>query len=121
MSYQRILPRDLFNEAKLLKCLGRVSLFIHEGKLPEGFVLSFFGAKQRQDFQIQQTVDGDIYVSNLQFTYKGNWIPVYTSLNSRANYPLFGVFEQNPFVIFDEEGELDKEFKEFIPIMQEYL
>lgn len=32
--YQRVIPRDLFNEAKLLKCLGRLSLFIHDGKSP---------------------------------------------------------------------------------------
>lgn len=31
-SYRRVLPRDLFNEAKLLKCLGQLSLMIHDGK-----------------------------------------------------------------------------------------
>ena len=29
MSYTRETPRDLFNESKLLKCLGQLSLIIH--------------------------------------------------------------------------------------------
>ncbi len=29
--YTRVIPRDLFNEAKLLKCIGRLVLLIHDG------------------------------------------------------------------------------------------
>ena len=32
MTYRRVLPRDLFNEAKLLKCLGQLALIIHDGQ-----------------------------------------------------------------------------------------
>jgi hypothetical protein len=32
VTYQRVIPRDLFNEAKLLKCLGQLALLIHEGR-----------------------------------------------------------------------------------------
>ena len=28
MSYARVIPRDLFNEANLLKCLGKVALIL---------------------------------------------------------------------------------------------
>lgn len=30
MTYQREIPRDLFNEANLLKCLGQISLIAHD-------------------------------------------------------------------------------------------
>ena len=61
--YKRVLPRDLFNEAKLLKCLGRLCLLIeddmckleydHDDEFAEGFVIG----------QLQEC--GGIYPLNL--------------------------------------------------------
>ncbi len=30
MTYHRVLPRDAFNEAKLLKCIGKLTLLIED-------------------------------------------------------------------------------------------
>ena len=86
--YQRVLPRDLFNEAKLLKCLGEVCLLIHDGKLAmdvndldldeNGFVIH------------QDPEDGSIYCSNVGFYAKdtSHRIRFYSPMNSRKSYPL---------------------------------
>ena len=33
--YTRVLPRDLFNEAKLMKCMGLLTLLIHDELIPD--------------------------------------------------------------------------------------
>lgn len=65
-TYQRVLPRDLFNEAKLLKCLGQLSLLVYEGRLP---LLLQHDTEFSQGFLVaQDRSSGDIFVSNLTVT-----------------------------------------------------
>jgi len=86
MSYLRVIPRDLFNEAKLLKCLG--ALYIAAERLPEGWVTLERG-HDGAPFQIEQNKsDGSIFVANVHVYVNKIHVHVYTSLNSKAPYPL---------------------------------
>lgn len=50
MNYIRVIPRDFFNESKLLKCMGQLSLKILDCQLPKGIEMYIEG--DGQPFQI---------------------------------------------------------------------
>lgn len=83
MSYRRVIPRDLFNEANLLKCLGRLVLL--EDTTP--------GLRVRHNgeaFGIHQNdYDGSIFVANVRVSIHGRDYLHYTPLNSREAFPLW--------------------------------
>ena len=120
MSYFRVLPRDLFNESKLLKCLGRVTLLIHDGF---GGDLEFDFEDPEQGFLIDTTEDGDFFCRNLSFYVNSESVFLYSGLNSKENYPLFFDYELTEYTkttsfcreyVFDPEGEFTELFKEII-------
>ena len=100
MSYHRILPRDAFNEAKLLKCVGKITLLIEDGTAP-GWSFDYDG----EPFNIQQDdSDGSISVSNIAFYFNGESVRLSTPLNARDNWPMIADDDLEP--IFTEQGEL---------------
>lgn len=109
-----MLPRDLFNEAKLLKCLGQLCLLIHEGKCSLKVI---HDTKYWEGFNIQQDPgDGDIFVVNLVvYTKSGKRITVDTGVNAREPYPMvfnFGVVTEQP--LFTDDGQLSPEYFEHL-------
>ena len=111
MSYVRVLPRDLFNEANLLKCLGQLWLLV-DGKGPA----AQFDVEAVEDgFWIQQDPnDGSIYVANLPFSMGGRRAHLSRPLNSREPWPLYISFPDHPEIdvtpVFDDQGKLSHEF-----------
>jgi hypothetical protein len=104
-TYERVYPRDLFNEACLLKCLGRLTLLILDGKLdlpmPENIPV-----------EIDLDQDNSRLYSNLEF-YTKSGDPLYfcTPYNSRDHYPLLCVSEDDEvYSVFEDSGELHQEF-----------
>lgn len=109
--YTRIIPRDLFNEAKLLKCMGRLILKIHEKKTPCEMRFEHDGSQ----FQIVLNDAGDLQVANVIVYIKGTSYSFHTTYNSKSNYPLF-VWDHDDMAeteVFDENGEFTQEFVEF--------
>lgn len=114
MSYKREIPRDLFNEAKLLKCLGLLSLKIHDGKLPPFVEIEHYQDPQREEygepdsgFDIRQDPsDGSIYSSSIRILIKGKQIPHHARLNDRSNFSLMLHIDEVDYDVFDEEGEV---------------
>lgn len=108
--YNRVLPRDLFNEAKLLKCVGRLCLLIHDGMAPKGLKFHHYDG---EGFDIRQNpASGAIYVENVFFTYKqSGLLNIYTSLNAKDNYPLWLETDEDSALVFDEGGDITPEFK----------
>ena len=101
MSYKRVIPRDLFNESKLLKCLGKISLWILDRKI-QGVLEEHDG----QPFRIIQTEDGALYVSNIEYTdTEGNSLHFSTPLNSRAQWPLELLYKDELYYPINEKGE----------------
>ncbi len=113
MSYFRVIPRDLFNESKLLKCIGRLCLLIHDNKAPEE--LSFEETEEGDRFKIELIESGELFVSNLRFYVKGainndGIVTFKTAYNSKEPYPLFMEYCFDETKVFDDEGEFTEEF-----------
>jgi hypothetical protein len=115
MSYKRVIPRDLFNEAKLLKCLGQLQLLIHDG-VGIRWPLRFRHIKPDIGFIVeQQTSDGGIYCLNLPLFVGKQQIHVYSRCNSKDPYPL--CFDKGSYVegeVLTDEGKLTQEFTEWL-------
>lgn len=116
MTYLRVIPRDLFNEADLLKCLGR--LWILLDGLPPGHHAGFGRCDLDYDgapFHIEQDpADGSISVENLLFRINGNRWRLRRPLNSRAPWPLYADRHDEEVSVFTESGELTAEFRVLI-------
>ena len=119
MSYQRVIPRDLFNESKLLKCLGQLALTIHEGIGPKGLKADHQG----DEFRINQRAgDGGLFVEiGLQFMAGEYELTLYTSYNSKDPYPLicetWPDYEFSETYVFDDDGKITDEFRDYVAFM----
>lgn len=110
MTYKRVIPRDLFNEANLLKCLGRLYI------ATENFVAVDIVHKAPQQFAIDQDIsDGSIYCSTVQIRIKGAIWPHRRALNSREPWPLTISNPDDPDAdeidVFTDDGGLSPEFR----------
>lgn len=114
MKYHRIEPRDFFNEAKLLKCLGQLSLKILDGEVPRECNLRMEEDTDGQPYNIQMNEGGYLYVANRTF-YCGQLILfLCTPYNSRKNYPLILLNNYEEIQVFTEDGEFTKKFSKVI-------
>lgn len=108
--YTRVIPRDLFNEANLLKCLGRLSLLIHEGIAPKNIRLDH--SQECEEFQIYMNMDsGEIGCINLIFYKDEEFFELVRPMNSKDPWPLF-LYDNDDEVIwiFDDDGNLSQQF-----------
>ena len=119
MSYQRVIPRDLFNEAKLLKCLAQLSLLVHDEKCNLRVVHDEHSSMvYGNSFEIDQhPEDGSVYCTNLRFYRNsgGRCLDLRSSLNSREPYPLLCCDEDDAGVeVFHDDGSLTEDFLQAI-------
>jgi hypothetical protein len=113
LEYKRVIPRDLFNEAKLLKCLGQLSLLIHDGKCPKSLQLQHNNPEQGFLIGIDES-DGGVYCHNLKLFLGEIEIYLVSVLNSKDNYPLLYRDDNEEGEVFTKQGELSQEFLEMI-------
>lgn len=118
-NYQRVLPRDLFNEASLLKCLGRLVILLEdEARDGKGLIAQ----EDVSSFDIIQHEDsGGIEVRNLDFMIGGVRHPLVRPLNSRRPWPLHveapdGDFNFDAVSVFDDEGNLTGDMRRLLGI-----
>lgn len=104
--YPRVIPRDLFNESKLLKCIGRLVLLVHDNLAPEGIEYEEHG----QPFEIALLDEGSLTIANLQLTIKGRPVTFKTTYNSKDNYPLYAEYDYVDYGVFEEDGSFSQEF-----------
>ncbi len=112
MKYERVLPRDLFNEAKLLKCMAKLSLMELDNMLPCKMIIVY----DNKPFDIQLLEEGSLYVRNIEVFIKDE-APAFlfkTTYNSKANYPFFVEHKHCDYRVFDEEGKFATEFIDFV-------
>ncbi len=114
MTYAREIPRDLFNEANLLKCLGRLALIALDRGRPESLRVTH----RPGPFDIRQSeADGSIYCANVQIVIRERLWEHRRPLNSREPWPLwivpaFGHPDdaegwQEEIEAFDDDGNLN--------------
>lgn len=111
MSYFRVIPRDLFNEANLLKCYGNIYIQL-ERLNAEGVELLHNG----EPFEVEQDEhDGSTYVSNVDLVVRGVACQFRRPLNSREAWPLYmltGDYEE--ISVFHDDGSFSVEMLEFL-------
>lgn len=113
MSYRRVIPRDLFNEASLLKCYGRLWILLDNlGPHAHRAVLDGGGGSP---FRIVQSEgDGSLTIGNLPFTIGRRPFRLFRPLNSRAAWPLYAIDDEDEDAeeveVFTEAGDLTPGF-----------
>ena len=107
-NYDRVIPRDLFNEAKLLKCIGQLCLMIHNNTVP--VEMSFEREEDGSPFEIGLTDDGSLTIVNLTIFIKNVPCAFHTTHNSKSNFPLYLEHDRAEYLVFDDNGKFDKEF-----------
>lgn len=110
MLYYRVLPRDLFNEAKLLKCIGHLVLKIHDHMAPNGLRFEHDG----EPFEIALIDDGHLTVTNIVFAIGDTFLLFKTAYNSKAPYPLLCEHDNIEWNVFLDSGEFDQAFVKLI-------
>lgn len=111
MNYERVLPRDAFNEANLLKCIGQISLLELDHMAP-GFETKLVSFNNDNSFQIQQDQsDGSIYATNFIIRFKGNRLAHEVPLNCKRKYPMRVEYKGELEWLFNEDGTLSEKFK----------
>ena len=117
MTYRRVIPRDLFNEANLLKCMGQLWIALDE-RMPAGMV----GFEHDDDgpFLIEQDPStGAIEVGNVRFWVQGKQVRLTRPLNSRMPWPLYAEPTNDgdwfdPVAVFDDDGTLSADFERLV-------
>jgi hypothetical protein len=111
MSYIRVIPRDLFNEANLLKCYGKIYINLETANLP-GVELEHDG----EPFDVQQDESsGSIFVANVVLRVRGKPCPLHRPLNSREAWPLYFTDENGEELeVFEEDGSFTDEMFDFL-------
>lgn len=119
MSYNRIIPRDLFNEAKLLKCLGQLALVIHDGVgVPSSLKLTH--SWEEEGFNIEQdSSSGALFCSNLELTCSRRIIELSQPYNNKDAYPLQFVLDDNGDRVFNDDGTLSDEFLAMLRLLDD--
>jgi len=121
MSYKIVLPRDAFNQSKLLKCIGQLTLKLHDNidDIRQYLSCELVG---HREFVIDQDIDGSLYCDNfyLYLTHDDiNYSVIRLScpLNSRLNYPMTYTLDDNTNFLFDDNGEFSEEFLSYIGVL----
>lgn len=109
MTYTRVIPRDFFNESKLLKCFGQLALKQLDSLLPEGIVLVI--DEDGGPFDIQLSECGYLYIANYRTTLNGEGVLFYTTYNSKGAYPFHVIIGNDEYAVFNEDGTFTDEFK----------
>lgn len=114
MSYNRVIPRDLFNEANLLKCLGHLAIKLEAIRGPE-----LIEPEPGEAFVIEQDEDGAIACWTVTLKVRDEPVLLSRPLNSRRAWPLYATHHgmralDEPLEVFEQDGELTAEFRAFV-------
>lgn len=112
MTYRRVIPRDLFNEANLLKCYGQLWLELEKLGLQD--YLDHHATDEQ--FRIRQSsADGSLTIQNVILVVRGRMIHLRRPLNARSPYPLWAdPGEGDELQVFNSDGTLSDEMREFL-------
>lgn len=106
--YERVIPRDLFNESSLLKCYGRLYIIL------EGNARAQYPVESVSDWDIvQRQDDGSLFIANLPLVVGENEYRLTRPLNARSAWPLYAELIGDPdaeeIQVFTDQGDLTPE------------
>ena len=110
-NYLRIIPRDLFNEANLLKCYGRLWILLDETR---GHHAELVEVDNQAFDVVQNAATGGITIRNLRFMVGGTDYHLERPLNSREPWPLYVETEDDSVAVFDDAGNFTDEMRALI-------
>lgn len=110
MSYIRVIPRDLFNEANLLKCMGRTYINLETANLPH---VELHHDGEAFDI-VQSEDDGSLSVANVLLRVRESYYSLSRPLNSREAWPLYLTTANDVLSVFDDAGNFTDELIEFL-------
>lgn len=120
MTYRRVIPRDLFNEADFLKCLGKLWVALDEMPSEPGHAARW-GEPASGGFDVDQDPsDGSLSALGLAFYIHGVEWRLYRPLNARESWPLWAINENDSECeavrVFETSGaaRLSDEFLELV-------
>jgi hypothetical protein len=110
LNYTRVIPRDFFNESKLLKCFGKLSLSVLDGHVPTGIGIDIHDTGDA--FKTELSDDGWLYIDNIETLVNGRVTTFRTLYNSKRNYPFYCIDPESleDIEVFDDAGEFTEEF-----------
>jgi hypothetical protein len=110
MSYTRVMPRDMFNDSNLLKCMGCVYINLEKLNLRHAEL-----EPDAESFDIEQNPDdGSTYVANVPLIVNGERYRLFRPLNSREPFPLYVIAGDEEISVFNDNGSFDIDFLSFI-------
>ncbi len=112
-SHKRVIPRDFFNEAKLLKCMGMLALSVLDSQTPDGIDIEV--EERGEPFNISMDEGWNIFtVTNYPVYVNGEQYVVGTTINSKEPFPFYLIDEEEyvEVLIFDNNGKYSDEFIE---------
>lgn len=113
MSYQRVIPRDLFNEGNLFKCYGKLWIELERWHMEDKLEHHNDG----EQFEVLQDDDGNTFIYNVHLIVNNRVYMPYRPLNSRDPWPLLIDLPNGDTInVFEDDGELSYEFKIFIGV-----
>lgn len=107
MSYPRVIPRDLFNEANLLKCYGQIFINLETADLPHVELVH-----DDDTFDVEQDEsDGSLFISNVVLKVRGEPRELRRPMNSRNPWPLILVDrdEEVDIPVFNDDGSFTED------------
>lgn len=113
MDYRRVIPRDLFNEANLLKCYGQLWIHLNEHVQGSLAALDYTEGADGDAFDVRQNdMSGGLDIANIALTIDGIRWDLFRPLNSRYPWPLYctDLNGETEVAVFDEDGNLSAEF-----------
>lgn len=111
--YPRVMPRDLFNEAKVLSMHLKLVDDYNSGRLPKGFRI----AVDADGVDVRLTENGELYLGGVEFYFNGNPVSMAVAYNAGKNvrFPLQATAEDMDawsVTVYDDSGNLDADFVE---------
>lgn len=114
-NYIRVIPRDLFNEANLLKCYGQLYLCLEnlpncDARLVDVREGEPCGFDIRQDGS-----DGSLTIANVALVVGRRVCRLSRPLNSRRPYPLYAMPDDDTtLAVFTDDGRLTDEMTAYL-------
>jgi hypothetical protein len=114
MTYNRVIPRDLFNEGNLLKCMGQ--LYLNLEKLHMEECLQDLSDGSEQGWWIRQDpADGSLSMGHVQLKVRGKFVRLMRPLNARRPYPLWAYPDEDLEIeVFEDNGQFTAAFRSFL-------
>lgn len=110
MNYIRVIPRDFFNESKLLKSMGQLSLFVYDNIDDAAQYIKI--ESNGEPFKIKLLEDGHLIIKNIIVSINNVIVTMKSTYNSRENYPLICAIGYDEYPVFKEDGSFEEEFLE---------